>query len=98
MADFASHETWSFIRLNGAFRKTLLQVAKKKPRKLTNHGKQLLPLMLISNIIVFYEKEIIVGNDSKGSLSVCLNEHHPGQENLIYSAKTFCDASKIHKE
>ena len=64
MANFASHETWSFIRLNGAIRKTLLQVAKKKPRKLTNHRKQLLLLTLISNIIVFYDKERIVGNDS----------------------------------
>ena len=42
-ADFANHENCSFIRLNDAFRKTLLQVAKKKTRKLTDHGKQLVP-------------------------------------------------------
>ena len=34
---FANRETCSFIRLNDAFRKTFLQVAKKKPRKLTDH-------------------------------------------------------------
>ena len=39
MADFANHETCSFIRLNDAFRKTLLQAAKVKSRKLTDHGK-----------------------------------------------------------
>ena len=39
-ADFANRETCSFIRLNDAFRKTLLQEAKKKIRKLTDHGKQ----------------------------------------------------------
>ena len=50
--DFASRETCSFIRFNDAFRKTLLQAAKKKPRKLTDHGKQLLPRALISNVIV----------------------------------------------
>ena len=42
-ADFANRETCSFIRLNDAFRKTLLQAAKTKPRKLPDHGKQLLP-------------------------------------------------------
>ena len=53
MADFANRETCSFIRLNDAFRKTLLQAAKKKSRKLTDRGKQLLPRVLISNVIVF---------------------------------------------
>ena len=43
--------------------KLLLQSAKKKPRKLTDHGKQLLPRALISNVIVFYGKERIMGND-----------------------------------
>ena len=62
-ADFANRETCSFIRLNDAFRKTLLQAAKKKPRKLTDHGKQLLPRALISNVILFYDKERIMGND-----------------------------------
>ena len=65
-ADFANREACSFIRLNDAFRKTLLQEAKKKTRKLTDHGKQLLPLALISNVIVFYDKERIVGNDRLG--------------------------------
>ena len=62
-ADFANRETCSFIRLNDAFRKTLLQAAKRKPRKLTDHGKQLLPRALISNVILFYDKERIMGND-----------------------------------
>ena len=65
-ADFANRETCSFIRLNDAFRKTLLQAAKKKSRKLTDHGKQLLPRALISNVIVFYDKERIIGNDRLG--------------------------------
>ena len=65
-ADFANRETCSFIRLNDAFRKTLLQAAKKKPRKLTDHGKQLLPRALISNVVVFYAKERIMGNDRLG--------------------------------
>ena len=52
-ADFANRETFSFIRLNDALRKTLLQAAKKKPRKLTDHGKQLLPRALISYVILF---------------------------------------------
>ena len=63
-ADFANRETCSFIRLNDAFQKTLLQADKKKSRKLTNQGKQLLPGTLISNVIVFYHKERIIGNDS----------------------------------
>ena len=65
-ADFANRETCSFIRLNDAFRKTLLQAAKKEPRKSTDHGKQLLPRALISNVIVFYGKERILGNDRQG--------------------------------
>ena len=62
-ADFANRETCSFIRLNDAFRKTLLQAAKKKPRKLTDHGKQLLPRALISNVIVSYDTKRIMGNN-----------------------------------
>ena len=62
-ADFANRETCSFGRLNDDFRKTLLQAAKKKSRKLTHHGKQLLPRALISNAIVFYDKERTMGND-----------------------------------
>ena len=54
-ADF--HETCSFIKLNDAFWKTLLQAAKVKSRKLTDHGKQLVPRALISNLIVFYDTE-----------------------------------------
>ena len=49
-ADFANCETCSFIRLNDAFRKTLLQEAKKKTRKLTDHGKPLLLRAMISNV------------------------------------------------
>ena len=56
-AGFANHQTCSFIRLNDAFRKTLLQVAKVKSRKLTDHGKQLVPLVLISNLTVFNDAE-----------------------------------------
>ena len=62
-ADFANREICSFIRLNDAFGKTLLQASKKKPRKSTDYGKQLLPCALISNVIVFYDKERIMGND-----------------------------------
>ena len=62
-ADFANCATCSFVRLNDAFRKTFLQAAKKKPRKLTDHGKQPLPRWLISNVIMFYDKERIMGND-----------------------------------
>ena len=65
-ADFANRETCSFIRLNDAFFKTLLQAAKKKSRKLTDHGKQLLPRVLISNDIVLYDKKRIMGNDRYG--------------------------------
>ena len=45
-ADLANRETCSLIRINDAFRKTLLQATKKKSRKLTSHGKQLLPRAL----------------------------------------------------
>ena len=62
-ADFANRETCSFIRPNDAFRITLLQVAKKKSRKLTDHEKQLLPRALISNVIVIYDTERIMGFD-----------------------------------
>ena len=60
-ADIANRETFCFLRLNDAFRKTFLQAAKKKSRKLTDHGKQLLPRALISNLIVFYDTERIMG-------------------------------------
>ena len=61
-ADFANRETCSFIGLNDAFWKTLLQGAKKKSRKLTDHGKQFLSTALNLNVIVFYVKERIMGN------------------------------------
>ena len=48
----ANLETYSFIRFNNAFRKTLLQAAKRKTRKLTDHRKQLLSRALISSRIV----------------------------------------------
>ena len=48
-ADFANRKTYSFIRLNDAFGKTLLKAARKESRKLTNHLKQLLSRALISN-------------------------------------------------
>ena len=44
--------------------KKLLEEAKKKPRKLADHGKQLIPRALISNVIVLYDMERIMGNDS----------------------------------
>ena len=56
-ADFANRKTYSFIRLNDAFGKTLLKAARKESRKLTNHLKQLLSRALISNVIVFYDKQ-----------------------------------------
>ena len=66
-ADFANRETCSFIiTLNDAFRKTLFQATKKKLRILTDHGKQLLQPALISNVIVFYDTERIMGNDRQG--------------------------------
>ena len=40
----------------------MLQAVKKKTRKLTYHGKLLLGV-LISNVIVFYDKERSMGND-----------------------------------
>ena len=64
MADSTNRETCSFIRLNDTFQKTLLQAAKRKSRKLTDHEKQLQLRALISNVIVFYDKERIMGNDS----------------------------------
>ena len=45
-----------------AFRKPLLQVARKKSGKLTDHGKQLLPRGLISNVVVSYDKERLKEN------------------------------------
>ena len=59
---FANRETCSFKRLNGAFGKTLLQAPRKKPRRLTNHGKQFLPRALISTLLVFYDMERMLGN------------------------------------
>ena len=41
--------------------KTFLQAAKKKSRKLSDHGKQFRPRALISNLIVFYDMERIMG-------------------------------------
>ena len=46
-ADFANRETCSFIRLNDAFRKTLLQATKKNPRKLL-HNQKVIWLMCVS--------------------------------------------------
>ena len=66
----ANLETCSFIRFlnllkfsgrhyfNNAFRKTLLQAAKRKTRKLTDHRKQLLSRALISSrLVLSYEYE-----------------------------------------
>ena len=41
----------------------MLQASRNKCRKLTDHGKQLLTRVLISNVIVFYDTERIMGND-----------------------------------
>ena len=65
-ADFANRETCSFIRLNDAFRKHLLQAAREKSRKLTDHGKQLLLHALISNVIVIYLTEMIGRGEGRG--------------------------------
>ena len=62
-AFFSNRETCSLIRLNDASGKTLLQAARKKRRKLAYHGKQLAPHSLISNVIVFHDMEIMMGND-----------------------------------
>ena len=62
-ADFANRENCFFIGLNDDFQKTLLQAAKKKARKLIDYRKQPLPRALISNVIVFSDKERIMGND-----------------------------------
>ena len=54
----ANLETCSFTRFNNAFRKTLLQAAKRKTRKLTDHRKQLLSSALISSrIALSHENE-----------------------------------------
>ena len=59
-SDFAKRETCSF----DVFQKTLLQAVKRKSRKLTDHGKQLLPRALTLNVIVSYVKErITMEND-----------------------------------
>ena len=55
-ADFANRESCFFIRLNDAFRKTLLQAAKKKSSILTDDRKHFLPQALIANVTVFYDK------------------------------------------
>ena len=52
-ADFANRESCFFIRLNDASRKTLLQAAKKKSRKLTDDRKHFLPQALIANVQCF---------------------------------------------
>ena len=62
-AVFANRETCSLIRLNDAFQKTLQQAARKKPRKLTDHGKTTSTRVLISNLIVFYDTERMLEND-----------------------------------
>ena len=54
----ANLETCSFIRFNNAFRKTLLQAAKRKTRKLTDYRKLLLSRALISSrIVLSHENE-----------------------------------------
>ena len=63
---FSHRETCSFRRLNDASRKTLLQAAREKPRKLAYHGKQLVPHSLISNAIVFYDMERMMWKIGKG--------------------------------
>ena len=97
MADFANHETCSFIRLNDAFRKTLLQAAKLKSRKLTDHGR-LVPHLLISNLIVFYDTERIMGNDrwGGGEMATALWTHYL----LVYwnLLGVFCTESIIRKK
>ena len=67
-ADFANRDTCSFITLNDAFRKILLQAAKKKPRKLTEHGKRLLPRAPISNVIVFFTRRELWEMIGRGEL------------------------------
>ena len=44
----------------------MLQAAREKPRKLAYHGKQLVPHSLISNAIVFYDMERMMGKIGKG--------------------------------
>ena len=68
-ADFANRETCSFIRLNVAFRKTLLQAAKKKSRKLIDHGKQLLPTPRFQMPLCFMTRRVLwemIGRDRSG--------------------------------
>ena len=62
-ADFASREACSFTRLKDAFWKTAEGGQKEKCRKLTDNEKQLLQRALISNLMVFYDTERIMGND-----------------------------------
>ena len=59
-ADIANRETCSFLRLNDAFRKNV-PAGGQKPRDHGDHGKQLRPRALISNLIVFYDMERIMG-------------------------------------
>ena len=44
----------------------MFQATKKKLTILTDHGKQLLQRALISNVIVLYDTERIMGNDRQG--------------------------------
>ena len=91
-ADFANRDTCSFIRLNDAFQKTSLQADKKKSRKLTDQGKQLLQCMMISNVIVFYDKERIMGNGSQGRLGE--RGHRGGEDvNSILNTSFFTHCS-----
>ena len=69
----ANLETCSFTRLNNAFRKTLLQAAKRKTRKLTDHRKQLLSRALISSRIV-----APAGISSSGEIS----RRHPSNSHV----------------
>ena len=64
-ADYANRETCSFIRLNDALRKTLLQAAKKK--SLINRSRKTTSTARADfkcHSVVFYDKERIMGNDS----------------------------------
>ena len=62
-ADFTNRqETCSFIRLNDAFRKTLLQAAKKKSRKSTDHKKKIYRARWFQ-IGLFNHTDRILGND-----------------------------------
>ena len=62
-ADFANRqETCSLIRLNDAFRKTLLQAAKKKSRKSTDHEKKIFRARWFQ-IGLFNHTDRSLGND-----------------------------------